>query len=78
MDNGKSKGLIFIVLLVATAAVIIFLQAWSAKQQVAEYEKMNEKINVQQEKVDEMGDALQQMKDETAGTYKAVDEGLED
>ncbi|MCR5389666.1 MAG: hypothetical protein K6E77_02805 [Lachnospiraceae bacterium] len=78
MDNGKGKGLIFIVLLVATAAVIIFLQAWSAKQQVAEYEKMNEKINVQQEKVDEMGDALQQMKDETAGTYKAVDEGLED
>ena len=58
--------------------MIIFLQAWSAKQQVAEYEKMNEKINVQQEKVDEMGDALQQMKDETAGTYKAVDEGLED
>ena len=78
MDNGKGKGLIFIVLLVATAAVIIFLQAWSAKQQVAEYEKMNEKINVQQEKVDEMGDALQQMKDETAGTYKAVDEGLVD
>jgi cell division protein FtsB len=78
MDNGKGKGLFFIVLLVATAAVIIILQVWSAKQQVAEYEKMNETISVQQEKVDEMGDALQQMKIDTAISYKAVDEGLED
>ena len=74
--NNKS-GLFFIILLVSVLLTIIVCVI-AAKKDVEEYKQMEEAIQTTQENVDEMEDAMQDIRNQTEEGYQELDQQIED
>ena len=77
MKKG-SGGALFIVLLLVSVAVIILLAVWSAKQDVKELEQIKQQEVLQEQNAQEMGDAMQGIKDDIEQGYEDLDKQIEE
>ena len=77
MKKG-SGGALFIVLLLVSVAVIILLAVWSAKQDVKELEQIKQQEIIQEQNAQEMGDAMQGIKDDIEQGYEDLDKKIEE
>lgn len=77
MKKG-SGGALFIVLLLVSVAVIILLAVWSAKQDVKELEQIKQQEIIQEQNAQEMGDAMQGIKDDIEQGYEDLDNQIEE
>ena len=77
MKKG-SGGALFIVLLLGSVAVIILLAVWSAKQDVKELEQIKQQEIIQEQNAQEMGDAMQGIKDDIEQGYEDLDKKIEE
>ena len=77
MKKG-SGGALFIVLLLVSVAVIILLAVWSAKQDVKELEQIKQQEVIQEQNAQEMGDAMQGIKDDIEQGYEDLDKQIEE
>ncbi|MBR6257805.1 MAG: hypothetical protein IKR23_10540 [Lachnospiraceae bacterium] len=77
MKKG-SGGALFIVLLLVSVAVIILLAVWSAKQDVKELEQIKQQEIIQEQNAQEMGDAMQGIKDDIEQGYEDLDKQIEE
>ncbi len=75
MKKG-SGGALFIVLLLASVAVIIILAVWSAKKDVDQVQKIKQTEIIQEQKAEELGDAMQGIKDDIEQGYQDLDDQI--
>ena len=69
----KRTGAFFIIFLLISVAVIILVAALSAKQDVAQVERVKETEVITQQKTEELGDAMQGVKDGIEAGYEDLD-----
>ena len=74
--NKQGNGGLFIVLLIVSVAVIILLAVWSAKQDVQEVQKIQEMEVIQEQNAQELGDAMQGIKDDVEKSYEDLDDQI--
>ena len=67
----------FIVLLLVSVAVIILLAVWSAKQDVKELEQIQQQEVIVEQNAQEMGDAMQGIKNDIEQGYEDLDQQIE-
>ncbi len=75
MKKG-SGGALFIVLLLASVAVIIILAVWSAKKDVDQVQKIKQTEIIQEQKAEELGGAMQGIKDDIEQGYQDLDDQI--
>ena len=75
MDKKTGAGIIFVIILVGTITAII-INVWSAKQEVKQYQEMQQTISANAKNVDEMGDAMQDIKKQTEEGYENLDQQI--
>jgi len=75
MKKGNGGGL-FIVLLIASVAVIIILAVWSAQQDAKELERIKQQEVIQERQAEELGDAMQGIKDDIEQGYEDLDKQI--
>ncbi|MCR5209289.1 MAG: hypothetical protein K6C99_03650 [Lachnospiraceae bacterium] len=75
MDKKTGAGIIFVIILVGTITAII-INVWSAKQEVKHYQEMQQTISANAKNVDEMGDAMQDIKKQTEEGYENLDQQI--
>ena len=61
MDKKTGTGIILVIILVGVITAIA-INVWSAKQEVERYQEMQQTISANAENVEEMGDAMQDIK----------------
>ena len=76
MKNNKS-GIFFIILLVSVLLTVILVAVF-ARRDVDEYQQMQETINNTQQEVDRMGDAMQDIRNQTEEGYDQLDQQIGD
>ena len=76
MDKKTGAGIIFVIILVGTITAII-INVWSAKQEVKHYQEMQQTISANAKNVDEMGDAMQDIKKQTEEGYENLDQQID-
>lgn len=76
MDKKTGAGIIFVIILVGTITAII-INVWSAKQEVKHYQEMQQTISANAENVEEMGDAMQDIKKQTEEGYENLDQQID-
>jgi len=76
MDKKIGAGIIFVIILVGTITAII-INVWSAKQEVERYQEMQQTISANAENVEEMGDAMQDIKKQTEEGYENLDQQID-
>ncbi len=72
MKKGISSGA-FLVILIISVLVVVLLAVWSAKQDVAEVEKIKQAEVIQEQKTEELGDAMQGIKADIEQGYEDLD-----
>ena len=55
----------------------IAINVWSAKQEVERYQEMQQTISANAENVEEMGDAMQDIKKQTEEGYENLDQQID-
>ena len=75
MKKG-SGGALFIVLLIVSVAVIILIAVWSAKQDVEQVQQIKQQEVIQEQNAEELGDAMQGIKDDIEQGYENLDEQI--
>ena len=75
MKKG-SGGALFIVLLIISVAVIILIAVWSAKQDVEQVQQIKQQEVIQEQNAEELGDAMQGIKDDIEQGYENLDEQI--
>ena len=72
MKKGISSGA-FLVILIISVLVVVLLAVWPAKQDVAEVEKIKQAEVIQEQKTEELGDAMQWIKADIEQGYEDLD-----
>ena len=72
MKKGFGSGA-FLVILIISVLVVVLLAVWSAKQDVAEVEKIKQAEVIQEQKTEELGDAMQGIKADIEQGYEDLD-----
>ncbi len=72
MKKGLGSGA-FLVILIISVLVVVLLAVWSAKQDVAEVEKIKQAEVIQEQKTEELGDAMQGIKADIEQGYEDLD-----
>ena len=76
MDKKTGTGIILVIILVGVITAIA-INVWSAKQEVERYQEMQQTISVNAENVEEMGDAMQDIKKQTEEGYENLDQQID-
>ena len=76
MDKKTGRG-IFLVILIVGAITVILINVWSAKQEVERYQEMQQTISANAQNVEEMGDAMQDIKKQTEEGYENLDRQID-
>lgn len=72
MKKGLSSGA-FLVILIISVLVVVLLAVWSAKQDVKEVERIKQAEVIQEQKTEELGDAMQGIKADIEQGYEDLD-----
>ena len=72
MKKGFGSGA-FLVILIISVLVVVLLAVWSAKQDVAEVEKIKQDEVIQDQKAEELGDAMKGIKADIEQGYEDLD-----
>jgi uncharacterized membrane protein (DUF106 family) len=75
MDKKTGTGIILVIILVGVITAIA-INVWSAKQEVERYQEMQQTISANAENVEEMGDAMQDIKKQTEEGYENLDQQI--
>ena len=75
MDKKTGTGIILVIILVGVITAIA-INVWSAKQEVERYQEMQQTISANAENVEEMGDAMQDIKKQTEESYENLDQQI--
>lgn len=76
MDKKTGAGIILVIILVGVITAIA-INVWSAKQEVERYQEMQQTISANAENVEEMGDAMQDIKKQTEEGYENLDQQID-
>ncbi|OQA27485.1 MAG: hypothetical protein BWY61_00138 [Firmicutes bacterium ADurb.Bin354] len=76
MDKKTGTGIILVIILVGVITAIA-INVWSAKQEVERYQEMQQTISANAENVEEMGDAMQDIKKQTEEGYENLDQQID-
>ena len=76
MDKKTGTGIILVIILVGVITAIA-VNVWSAKQEVERYQEMQQTISANAENVEEMGDAMQDIKKQTEEGYENLDQQID-
>ena len=76
MDKKTGAGIILVIILVGVITAIA-INVWSAKQEVERYQEMQQTISANAKNVDEMGDAMQDIKKQTEEGYENLDQQID-
>ena len=75
MDKKTGTGIILVIILVGVITAIA-INVWSAKQEVERYQEMQQTISANAENVEEMGDAMQDIKKQTEESHENLDQQI--
>ena len=73
--DGNGVGL---VVLLISVLLLIYFAVTSASKDLKEYQEAQDQINANQEQVDEMGEAMQGIKDQIEQGYEDLDQKIAD
>ena len=71
-----SRGTGFLVIVLVVGALIILLAVWSAGQDVKEYEQIKHQEVIQEQRAQEMGEAMQGIKEDIEHGYEVIDDEI--
>ena len=76
MDKKTGTGILLVIVIVGVITAIM-INVWSAKQEVERYQEMQQTISANAENVEEMGDAMQDIKKQTEDGYENLDQQID-
>lgn len=76
MDKKTGTGIILVIILVGVITAIA-INVWSAKQELERYQEMQQTISANAENVEDMGDAMQDIKKQTEEGYENLDQQID-
>ncbi|MBR6848611.1 MAG: hypothetical protein K6B69_16140 [Lachnospiraceae bacterium] len=69
---------VFLVLLLVSVLLVIYFAVTSASKELKEYQETQDQISANQEEVEEMGEAMQEIKNQIEDGYDQLDKQIAD
>ena len=69
---------VFLVLLLVSVLLVIYFAVTSASKELKEYQETQDQISANQEEVEEMGEAMQEIKNQIEDGYYQLDKQIAD